>query len=180
MKINIDTHNGCRITNIDTLNIVIGRNGAGKSRFLRSINEYLYNINDYNVRYVSPERAGTFKRERHILMQMENDPHFVYNNHNKNQASNYKSVSANLFRDLEIAYLRKMQNDPNLRADVSKTFTSDRVSKINSLFNNTYMKEVSSSFEFYTLSDDLKLEPDQISSGESEAVSLCSEIMYFF
>lgn len=73
-----------------------------------------------------------------------------------------------------------MQNDPNLRADVSKTFTSDRVSKINSLFNNIYMKEVSSSFEFYTLIDDLKLEPDQISSGESEAVSLCSEIMYFF
>lgn len=180
MHMNISTNEGYSLSNIDTINVIIGRNGAGKSIFLRSIYNYLYNDDNYNVRYVSPERAGTFKREGYIITQMESDPHYLFNNNNKNQVGDFKSISANLFRELEIAYLRKVQSDHELRSDLGKNFSTKRVSKVNSLFNNIYIKESGSGFEFFSLSDDSKISPDNISSGESEVISLCTEIMYLF
>ena len=42
-----------------SLNLIVGRNGSGKSRFLRALSK-IRDEGDANVSYVSPERAGKF------------------------------------------------------------------------------------------------------------------------
>lgn len=159
----------------------MGRNGAGKSRFLRDIDQALtHQPNKFNVRYISPERAGTFKRDGSILTNMSNDPSYLKNVRSTNQASGFKSASAMLFREAETLYLRRLASTPEIRNDHSRNFTTDRLSKVNQLLTNISLIMGDSDFEFVSLSDGSVISPDHISSGESEAVSLAAEILYFF
>jgi energy-coupling factor transporter ATP-binding protein EcfA2 len=159
----------------------MGRNGAGKSRFLREIEEKTnQNQQSFYVRYVSPERAGTFKRDGSVLTNMSNSPGWLRQTRAVNQASNFKAASAMLFREAETLYLRRLASTPEIRLDPTRNFETDRLSKINRLLTNISLGMGNADFEFRSLVDGKMVSPDQISSGESEAVALASEIIYFF
>ena len=113
------------------------------------------------------------------MTNMERNPAWAINTRRHNQVNGFKEMSANLFREVEVAYLRKLQNDPKIRSDPSRTFTADRLDKINALLSNVYIDATGDKTEFITYSGD-KVSPDDLSSGESEAIALAVEIMYFF
>lgn len=167
------------LNRISSLNIILGRNGSGKSRFLREIDEQIFRNGDFNTRYISPERAGSFKVDGNIITNQGNDPNFLRNTRSFNQASNFKSGSAMLLRNAELLYLRKITTNPEFRLDLEKTFQNDRLSRINRLLINIQLHIVKDDFEFRTINGEV-VRPADISSGESEAVSLASEIIYFF
>jgi hypothetical protein len=167
------------LSNMSIINIILGRNGAGKSRFLRAIDENYSQRNDWNVRYISPERAGIFRRDANVQNNMEGDERWLRLVRAKNQAENFKAASANLLRELELAYLRRLENSSELRADPERTFRLDRLERINRLLANITIAQEGSDLVFRS-ADGEKVPPDKISSGESEAVALASEIMYFF
>lgn len=159
----------------------MGRNGAGKSRFLRDIEEMLnQDKTHFYVRYVSPERAGSFKRDGNILTSMSNSPEWLRQTRSVNQASNFKAASAMLFREAETLYLRRLASTPEIRTDLTRNFQADRLSKVNQLLTNISLEMGNADFEFRSLTDGQTITPDQISSGESEAVALAAEIIYFF
>lgn len=169
-----------RLQNLNNINIVMGRNGAGKSRFFRSLEEkYRHDAETY-VRYISPERAGTFRRDGHVLTNMSNDPNWISHTRSVNQAASFKAASAQLLREAESIYLRRLEATPEIRADLSRTFATDRLDKINRLLTNISLVVSNTDFEFRSLSTGEVVTPDHISSGESEAVSLATEILYFF
>jgi len=170
---------GAIATEIGNINILLGRNGAGKSRFLRKLDEAFTNDENVNARYISPERAGVFQRDGSVLTQMERNVTWLSQVRRKNQADNFKAASAHLLREVETAYLRRLQDTPEIRFDPSKDFRTDRLERINSLIPNIIIEQEGSNFVFRSLSGEL-IAPDQISSGESESVSLAAEIMYFF
>jgi len=169
------------LINLNNINIILGRNGTGKSRFLRDI-EGLTNQDKatYYVRYVSPERAGSFKRDGNILTNMSNDPNWLRHTRAVNQASNFKPASAMLFREAETLYLRRLASTPAIRMDPTRSFETDRLSKVNQLLTNISLEMGNADFEFRSLADGQTISPDEISSGESEAVALATEILYFF
>jgi ATPase subunit of ABC transporter with duplicated ATPase domains len=168
------------LQNLNNINIVMGRNGAGKSRFLRSLEEkYRYDAEFY-VRYVSPERAGTFRRDGNVLTNMSNSQTWLSESRSANQAASFKAASAQLLREAESIYLRRLEATPEIRADLSRTFASDRLDKINRLLTNISLDVGNNDFEFRLLSTADVVTPDHISSGESEIVSLATEILYFF
>lgn len=170
-----------QLIGLNNVNVIIGRNGAGKSRFLREIADTLSEVpSEFYVRYVSPERAGTFKQDGNVLTNMSNDPNWIRYTRAKNQVSDFKAASAMLFRDAETIYLRRLESDVQIRDDHARTFRNDRLSKINGLLTNISMEMGHSGFEFRSLTDGTVIAPDQISSGESEAVALAAEILYFF
>lgn len=171
--------NGLKIEGVKRINVLVGRNGAGKSRFLRSIDQVLSREEAYYVRYISPERAGIFRQDGNVMTNMKNSPGWLEDVRRRNQADNFKSASANLLREVETAYLRKMQDTPEIRLDESKNFRIDRLDKINGLLANLIICQEGSDFIFQN-SQGETIQPDQISSGESEAVALAVEIMYFF
>lgn len=159
----------------------MGRNGAGKSRFLRDIEEASANRKDrFNIRYISPERAGSFKRNGNVLTNMSDNPDWLRSTRSVNQASNFKAASATLFREAETLYLRRLANTPEIRMDPTRNFEADRLSKVNQLLSNISLEMGSADFEFRSLTDGETIDPGKISSGESEAVSLAAEILYFF
>lgn len=159
----------------------MGRNGTGKSRFLREIEEKNSKKQElFHVRYVSPERAGTFKRDGTILTHMSNNPDWLRQSRAVNQSSNFKAASAMLLREAETLYLRRLASTPEIRNDLTRNFETDRLSKINRLLTNVSLEMGNTDFEFRSLVDGQVVSPDHISSGESEAVALASEILYFF
>ncbi|EGR0394255.1 ATP-dependent endonuclease [Vibrio vulnificus] len=168
-----------RAEGLKNINILLGKNGAGKSRFLRSIDEFFSYQEGYNIRYISPERAGVFKRDGYVLNNLESDPHWLGNARRVNQAENFKAVSATLLREVETAYLRQLQDNTDIRNDPNRNFRTDRLDSINRLLSNISIYQEGSNFEFRNTEGDL-IQPDQISSGESESVSLAVELMYFF
>jgi ABC-type nitrate/sulfonate/bicarbonate transport system ATPase subunit len=168
-----------KLTGIKNINIILGRNGAGKSRLLRTIDGGIENDPAFHAKYISPERAGVFQRDGNIMNNMERNPQWLRGTRRKNQADNFKSASANLLRDIETSYLRKLQDSPEIRQDPSRNFRIDRLDKINRLLANLSLTQEGSDFVFRNSTGEL-VQPDQISSGESEAVSLAAELMHFF
>lgn len=181
LKVNELLGSNVSLNRLNCINIIMGRNGAGKSRFLRDIEVANNRQKDrYNVRYISPERAGSFKRDGNVLTQMSSSPDWLRKTRAVNQASNFKAASATLFREAETLYLRRLANTPEIRMDPSRNFEADRLSKVNQLLTNISLEMGSSDFEFRSLTDGATISPDNISSGESEAVALAAEILYFF
>lgn len=170
---------GAMALGIGSINLLLGRNGAGKSRFLRKLDEGLSGDNHFSIRYVSPERAGVFRRNGSVITNMEQSGDWLRQVRRKNQADNFKAASAQLLRDVETVYLRRLQDTPAIRLDPSKNFYIDRLGRINGLIPNIRIEQEKSDFVFRTLSGEV-VAPDQISSGESESVALATEIMYFF
>jgi len=171
--------NDATIVGLTNVNIILGRNGAGKSRFLRSLEMGLANSTDFNVRYLSPERGGVFKRGGNVDTHMEANKDWLRNNRNKNQVGDFKAVSAYLIRDVEVTYLRRLASTPSIRQDADRNFHTDRLEKINRLLINISLELERAEFVLRNASGE-PIAPEDISSGESEAIALASEIMYFF
>ena len=71
MKISELKGQTAHLAGLNNINVIMGRNGAGKSRFLRDLEAVMsQNGPLFYVRYVSPERAGTFKRDGNVLTNM--------------------------------------------------------------------------------------------------------------
>lgn len=181
MKVNELKGRTAHLTNLNNINIIMGRNGAGKSRFLRDIEELTSQSKQlFYIRYVSPERAGSFKRDGNVLTNMSNSPDWLRQTRAVNQAGNFKAASAMLFREAETLYLRRLAKTPAIRMDSTRNFETDRLSKVNQLLTNISLEMGNADFEFRSLTDGQTVSPEQISSGESEAVALATEILYFF
>ncbi len=169
------------LSGLNNINIIMGRNGTGKSRFLRDIEgKYSQSKQKFYVRYVSPERAGSFKRDGNVLTNMSSNPDWLRHVRAMNQAADFKAASAMLFREAETLYLRRLASTPEIRMDPYRNFESDRLSKINQLLTNISLEVGNADFEFRSLANGQIISPSEISSGESEAVALAAEILYFF
>lgn len=173
------THNEHALNSPTHINLIVGRNGSGKSQFLRAFSS-LKDHNDYFVRYVSPERAGTFEYEPQFELNEQNSKDWVEGQRQKNQADGFKRASANKLRDLASRFAGRMETDHALRADFSKTFVTEQLSKINSMLTNIVVeRNGGQKFVFKTQNGDV-VPAAAISSGESEIVALATEVLHFF
>jgi energy-coupling factor transporter ATP-binding protein EcfA2 len=167
-----------RIEGVTPLNVIVGRNGSGKSRFLRTLYGILAASQEHFVRYVSPERAGIFKREAGVDDAIRTQSNWLQDTRLKNQATNFKTASATLLRELQQKFLLRMETDHLLRLDVTRTFQTDQLSKINRMLSNIQVRQ-GSEFDFIAATGEV-VRPEEISSGESEVISLASEVLHFF
>ncbi|MGH8397044.1 MAG: AAA family ATPase [Gammaproteobacteria bacterium] len=160
---------------LNRINIIVGRNGSGKSRFLRFLDESMA-INDaYRVRYVTPERAGMFQHEPGTETNIRNDRNWEKRVRRSNQAQNFKSISHHYLQNAESAYLRKLQN-----VDArGQSFQVECLDPISRLLSNVSIEQTDPDFVFRNANGDL-ITPDQLSSGESETIALASETLHFF
>lgn len=160
---------------LNRINVILGRNGSGKSRFLRFLDERMTGKDEYRVRYVTPERAGVFRREGSVETNIANNPTWATHTRRSNQASGFKFMSHLYLRNAESAYLRKLQN-----VDArGRSFQTDCLDPISRLLNNVSIEQGDPDFVFRSTNGDL-VDPEQLSSGESEAIALASEVLNFF
>ena len=167
------------LRNIAPVNVVLGKNGSGKSYLLRQLEQTLRGRPEYGlVRYLSPERGGLLQYQAGIEQNVANDVNWLANSRRYNQASQFREQSAALFRRLETFILRDIEKKPNLRADPKVTFDTT-VGRINSLLERVRIQRSDPAFQIVELRSENTVQPQQISSGESELISLSIECLMF-
>jgi len=179
MNIQLDLLDGSQVQvalqNINQVNVILGRNGAGKSRFLRGLDLGMTNApKQYRVSYVSPERAGNFKRDVSIEANTVNSVNWASSTRRANQAPGFKSMSHLALRNAERHYLIKLE-DKDARG---KSFQRDCLDPINRMLSNVSIVRGEMDFEFVTANGEDVI-ADGLSSGESETIALAAEVLSF-
>lgn len=180
---NIENINGYTLKNLNKINILLGKNGCGKSYLLRQVERGLSSKIDIfgKTKYITPERGGSLVYEAGIEQQTISSPSWLSDTRNKNQFNQFKQQSVAQFRKLETLVLREIENEK--RQDKEYSF-DNYISEINSLLDRIYIKrgdikKGEISFKIYTKNPDSEISSDAISSGESELISLGIECLIF-
>jgi len=170
---------GYTLNNLNKINIVLGKNGCGKSRMLRQIEQNLARKQQamhYRARYITPERGGTLAYEAGVEGNIAQNNIWLFETRRKNQFFQFKQQSVAQFRKLETLVLREIEKE-NPRA---YTHTFDAyIEKINSLLENVRMERRDITFKIYLKSNSTEINTVDISSGESELISLAIESLIF-
>lgn len=160
-------------------NVLLGKNGCGKSRLLKVAEQSLKERGDIGViRYISPERAGSLEYEPNIEQTMIANSDWLANTRRRNQAGQFRQQSMTQFRRLELLALREIEKNPALRQNHAHTFDSV-VDRINTLLDRVYLHREGSNFVIRDRTTNVNVSPQEISSGESELISLGIECLVF-
>lgn len=176
---NIENLDGFNITNIGKMNVVIGKNGCGKSYLLKKLESKIANDDTYGiVRYISPERGGDLVFESGVEQAIATRPTWLSENRRKNQSSNFRQSSISLYKRWEINYLRETERIHTQTGYVARNF-EEKITLINTLLDRVNLKRTNDTFVIEQRSDNSPAKPDEISSGEAELISLGIEVLAF-
>jgi predicted ATPase len=168
-----------QITNLSKINVLLGKNGCGKSSLLKKIEQQLKGQNDGEVNYVTPERGGTLTYNASVEQNATNDENWAPGQKRQNQWNQFKAYSISQFRRLELLSLREIEQDHQIRQDLTYNFDSV-IQRINNLLTNIRIERTNKGdFEIFHNTSNEKLTANQISSGESELISLTIECLTF-
>lgn len=170
---------GYNLRGLARKNVVLGKNGCGKSRLLKLTEQALRGRPDMGaVRYLSPERGGILQYEAGIEQNLTSNATWLAETRRQNQAGQFRQQSAAQFSRLERRILREIERTPQLRDDHSVTFDLT-VDKINTLLDRVFLTRDDPAFRITDKATGTRAQPQDISSGESELVSLGIECLAF-
>jgi ATPase subunit of ABC transporter with duplicated ATPase domains len=165
------------LVGIDQINIILGKNGAGKSSLLRQIDT------DWRgrgfVTYITPERGGELSVQGGIETNRAN-PDWLPGSRRRNRDEQFRHASVSQYQRLEAATLRRIESDQRVR---QSEFTFESViTEINGLLDNVrIVRDVeSNSFKVQQRVDNANSNVGDLSSGETELISLAIEILTIY
>ncbi|WKZ61481.1 MAG: AAA family ATPase [Cyclobacteriaceae bacterium] len=174
------THEGhYNFTGLSKINVLLGKNGSGKSTMLKRIEDRLTTQNIGEISYVTPERGGSLRYEAGVEQNVMTGGSWTRDRKRVNQWSQFKNYSVAQYRRLETLSLREIESNHAIRGNFALTFNTT-IEKINNLLTNIkIVRTPKGDFELFTKPANTKIEPDSISSGESELISLAIECLTF-
>jgi energy-coupling factor transporter ATP-binding protein EcfA2 len=175
------TEGGKTLRNLGSINVIIGKNGCGKSILLRTLDAQFAGKSDQLlVKYLSPERGGQLSFDAHVENSINTNLTWGANVRRNNRVDNFRQMSFAEFRLLETLVLRTIERDPQKRADLAFTFDGT-IDQINALLENVKLvRTASAGFEVHAKEGQaVKREAPSLSSGESELLSVAIEILSF-
>jgi ABC-type phosphate/phosphonate transport system ATPase subunit len=136
----VDITGGARtLLGLRKYNVIIGKNGAGKSTWLRYFDEQKGLLPNVGLtKYITPERGGVLQFQGGLEDNFRN-PEWASTNRRRNQADNFRYMSVIEYRRLENLVLKKIETDEATRANLAFTFDST-VADINRLLDNIEIK----------------------------------------
>jgi energy-coupling factor transporter ATP-binding protein EcfA2 len=174
-----------RLLNLTSLNILLGKNGCGKSTVLRDLDRSL-GRDDYQVSYVTPERGGTLKYEPNLETNVRNNPQWMSDQRRANQFTQFREQVVGQFQRLELLVHRELES--LVRSKVydgqqleEKTF-DQYVDRINKLLDNIEIARSSQrgvGFDIFKRGTKQPVPPERVSSGEAEIISIAIECLAF-
>ena len=172
---------GFTLINLNKINILLGKNGCGKSRLLKKLDEKLIEMKEGygRIKYITPERGGTLLHEPSFDRNLI-DPNWIRATRRVNQYAQFRQLSISQYKRLELAVLREIESDLGKRKDEKYKFDI-YISRLNSLLDNIRINRTDELFEICSLVDggQNKIDPNHISSGEAELISLGIECLVF-
>lgn len=169
---------GYSINNFGKINIILGKNGAGKSTALKAIEFSLSQNIVGQTKYITPERGGKLAYEPNVDFTMIRDPNWHLQQLRQNQWGQFKEQTMSQYRKLELLTLREIEKNRELRNNLDFTFET-LTDKINSLLSVVKIVRAQSDFKVQLKKDDTEILPSKISSGESELITLAIECFAF-
>lgn len=168
------------LKNLGRLNVIIGKNGTGKSQILRHFDQHLRKEpGRYLVKYLSPERGGNLAFDAGVENNLQTNATWGADTRRRNRVDNFRQMSFAEFRLLETLVLRSIETDPIKRADNAFTFNTT-VELVNALLDSVKLvRTASTGFEVHPKVGTGKRNPDSLSSGESELLCVAIEILSF-
>ena len=165
---------------LSRFNVILGKNGCGKSFLLRDIETALpYKAKNARIRYVSPERGGFLQYDPNIEQTIANNPTWMAEVRRRNQSDSFRRQSATLFRLLELLVLREIEKDHAKPGYIPKTFDTT-VGKLNALLDRVRIeRDTAKAFKIVDRESGNEASPESISSGEAELISLGIELLAF-
>lgn len=162
------------------INIILGKNGCGKSTLLRKA-DLQFQDSPFlgRAKYVTPERGGSLSYDGNVETNMNSTPMWLTQVRRANRNDNFRQISVGEFRRLETLVLREIEKDYMVRGS---DFTFDAVVKdINGLLDNVEItRAAEAGFQVRNSgSSDIRNDLTNLSSGESELISLAIEVLSF-
>jgi energy-coupling factor transporter ATP-binding protein EcfA2 len=173
----IDLGDGNSIDGYDKINVILGKNGSGKSTLLRLMDSRLSG-EDKCIRYITPERGGELTYDGSIETQRSQNPNWLFKTRRKNRWEHFRQSSVAEFRNLETLVLRSIESVPEIRAT---DFSFDaEVGRINGVLERVKLvRSDTAGFDIVRKDNGQKANASELSSGESELISLAVEILLF-
>ncbi|MCY4559491.1 MAG: AAA family ATPase [Chloroflexi bacterium] len=157
--------------------MIIGKNGSGKSTLLRLLDTQLSG-DSCCVRYITPERGGQLIYEGSIEANRSQNINWLENVRRRNQWEHFRQSSVSEFRNLEILVLRAIEHEEKVRRSAF-TF-DDEIEKINLVLDRVkLLRSQRAGFDIQARDGERSTTAAELSSGESELISLAIEIVYF-
>lgn len=176
----IETGRG-NLRGLDRINVLLGKNGCGKSTLLKAAVQTARASRSTwgRVKYVTPERGGTLVYDQSVERNARRDENWLPSVTENNQFASYKQQTLFQFETLEISALRAFKKE-TLAGSTPRD--ENFYEMINSLLDNIEIEEQMSpnrGFKILHKGNRTPIEPGQISSGESELISLAIECLAF-
>lgn len=168
------------LRNLTHINVVLGKNGCGKSFLLKKLDEVLTRREGVGkVRYISPERGGLLLYEPDIERSLAQNPDWLPAQRRNNQSVNFRQQSATLFRRLELVVLREIEREHTQVGYEPRSF--DRTfEQLNTLLDRVRLeRDDQKAFLILERETGNVAEPKDISSGEAELITLGIELLAF-
>jgi predicted ATPase len=174
-----------KLNGLSRINILFGRNGSGKSSFLRELykqrGNYPLNQSFKHIGFIGPERGGSIQIEHNteINLRQPRGQYIQGSRANTNRSNDFRQQATSRLRMLKEHMFEKTLETDNkdeqtdLITDVKKV-----ISQINSLLSNIKIDMKSGVFAIVSRKDSAPINHEFISSGESEIITLLSDIMY--
>lgn len=176
----LENLNGFSVRGLGRINVVLGKNGCGKSFLLKRVEEALTkNEGIGKVRYISPERGGTLSYEPGVEQSLARDPNWLSGRRRRNQAADFRQQSTALFRRLEMLILREIEREHTQDGYEPRNFDA-MVEQINTLLDRVRIERHNEqAFLILESESGNTANPENISSGEAELISLGIEFLVF-
>jgi predicted ATPase len=170
--------NDYKLSNLSKINIILGKNGCGKSSLLRLVESALISQPQLygKVKYITPERGGSLVYEAGMEQSLLADSEWLRGQRRSNQARGFREQSVVQYKLLENLVLREIEKEK--RTNLEYTFDI-YVEKVNLLLDNIEIKRNRNTFDIFIKNTENKIQPQNISSGESELISLGIECLIF-
>jgi predicted ATPase len=179
----LDNIGGYTLKNLNKINILLGKNGCGKSFLLREVEKGLSSKRDFygRTKYITPERGGSLVYEAGIEQSTITNLTWLSDTRRKNQFNQFRQQSVAQFRKLETIVLSEIEKEKRSEEEYSFDLYID---EINSLLDRIYIKrgdikKGEIGFKIFQKDTNNEIGPDTISSGESELISLGIECLIF-
>ncbi len=131
-----------------------------------------------SIRYITPERGGELSYDGNIETNRSTNPAWMTSTRRRNRYDQFRQSSVAEFRNLEALVLRSIESDAAVRAS-EFTFDSE-IQRINQVLDRVSIQRSDTAGFSIVQKDTVQTTtPADLSSGESELISLAVEILYF-
>ncbi|MBB5166271.1 AAA family ATPase [Mycobacterium sp. AZCC_0083] len=170
------------VSGLGRINVLLGKNGTGKSTVLKAFQRYVRNGGTRwgESKYITPERAGTLTYESGVEQNIINSPNWLVDTRLVNQYNQFKQQTVSQYRRLELSVLRAVET-ASKAGETPRIYFSHYLERINSLLDNIEIRSetTNSAFKMYDRDSDVEISAGNISSGESELIALAIEALVF-